>query len=130
MSFESCACVTVTCDGSACQGLSPAPPHFDGFLGALAWVRGHGWLVSDDKLLCPACVGATVRALDCHVLGHPWGEWEEQERDGIRWLARACQRCDADEYDPPLDVLGPQFQALRDAEEILRAAAATGGDAE
>ena len=124
MSFKTTQCFVIVCDGGCLDPWEEGTPHFDTEAEAIEYVKEIGWLVTDQRALCGQCSATTT----CRVTGHQWDDWCDDERAGIRFRRRYCDRCSADEYDPPFEELYPRFQALRDAEEIV-AAAERSGDA-
>jgi hypothetical protein len=120
--FETRTCIVLVCDGGCDDTWDDEEGiiHFESQPEAAEFASDRGWLLADGRSLCPRC----AQREECDRLGHLWGGWESQDRDGIAFRSRWCERdlCSMRDYDPPFAVLYPKFQALRDAEEVLRAA--------
>ncbi|MEV0214236.1 hypothetical protein [Micromonospora sp. NPDC050695] len=127
MSFKTRTCFEIVCDGGCIDpwdGEDGGVPHFDTAQKATEYAEYRGWLVADGRALCSHCAAKAT----CEATGHQWDEWYDVSRDGVEARQRSCDRCGESDYDPPFEVLYPKFQALRDAEEIVRAAAAGAGE--
>ncbi|MET8278211.1 hypothetical protein [Micromonospora sp. NPDC005174] len=124
MSFLPKTCFEIVCDGGCNDAWEDGTPHFDTQDEAVEYARGDGWLITDQRALCRTCAEKAT----CETTGHQWDDWHDASRDGIRARRRSCDHCGDSDYDPPFDELYPLFQALRDAEEIVRAAAAGSGE--
>ncbi|MFF0821178.1 hypothetical protein ACFYUR_12405 [Micromonospora haikouensis] len=124
MTFKTKTCFEIVCDGGCDNPWDDdGTPHFDTEAEAATYAKSAGWSVFDGRALCPSCLSKVT----CERTGHQWGDWFARDHHGIAYRTRWCNRCDERGYDPPVDELYPRLQALRDAEEILRAAAGPGG---
>ncbi|MFG1846698.1 hypothetical protein [Micromonospora carbonacea] len=123
MTFKAKTCFEIVCDGG-CENPweDDAVPHFDTESEAVEYAKQAGWSVIGGRALCSECLSKAA----CERTGHLWGDWSARDHHGIAYRSRWCDRCGERDYDPPFDELYPRVQALRDAEEILRAAAGAG----
>lgn len=120
MKFARRTCVELHCDGG-CEnkGWDDGPPHFATATEALDYARAYAWTFPDGSALCHHCTADA----ECRDRGHRWDLWHQRQDMGVAYRKRFCTHCSADETDPPFDVLCEQVRAVRDAEDILRAAA-------
>lgn len=119
MSFETQACVVITCDGGCDDPWEEGTPHFDNEADAIEYVRGIGWIVAGTRALCDQCAAKET----CARIGHRWGDWRDNEREGVRWRYRYCDHCSGSDHDPPWD----ELMVLSRAAEVVNGAAAGGG---
>ncbi len=120
MSFKTKTCYELVCDGDCGGPWEDGIPHFDSEHEAVEYARSREWVVTGTRALCGQCAAKEI----CATTGHPWDDWRDGELHGVRFRKRWCETCGSTDYDPPYSVLAPKFQALRDAEQIVRAAEA------
>jgi hypothetical protein len=119
VTFQTQTCVVLVCDGGCDHAWDDEEgiPHFDSEVEALDFGLSRGWNFDGGRALCSRCHQLHL----CDDTGHLWGDWRDEVLHTVEFRKRGCERCDRDDYDPPFGVLYPKFQALRDAEEVLRA---------
>ena len=118
MSFQAHTCVVIACDGCD-DPWEEGTPHFDDEAEAVEYVRGTGWIVTGTRALCGECAAKET----CARVGHKWGGWHDNERQGVRWRTRYCEHCSGSDHDPPWD----ELMVLSRAAEVVNGAAAGGG---
>jgi hypothetical protein len=108
MPFSVHTCHSAECDGCG-DGWEEGVEHFDSLDALNERLRYLGWMVTDEKALCPQCA---VEA-DCAATGHRWDVWEPRQMEGVTYLSRDCEHCMRGETDPPFFELSDLVHAAR-----------------
>lgn len=94
-------CVSAACDGCGESWDDESVRHYATAAEAHTDLRGNGWLITGQRLLCSTCV---VKA-ECTTTGHQYGPWEQDVANGVSWRQRLCEHCGTSDYDPPREEL-------------------------